>query len=203
MRKIISLLNCSWFANQLIIETKNKIHLTLLRIKTLGNINSFQSNCLFIKELNLKTMLLFIGVLLVSLDGNSQIPKIRFEYDAAGNQIQRKWCPNCLSRNAQETYKDVSQIEDSDLEKFFPEDVISYYPNPVKEELFLKWELVNENKVSSIDVFTLNGQVLKTIKENLSQNSLIISFQEYPVGVYYLSLNYTNGNQKSIKIIKN
>jgi hypothetical protein len=129
--------------------------------------------------------------------------KIRFEYDDAGNQIQRKWCPSCLSRNSQETYKEVSNLEDADMQKFFPEDVISYYPNPVKEELYLKWELVNENKVSSIDVYTLSGQVLKTIKENLSQNSLIISFKEYPVGVYFLSLNYTNGDQKSIKIVKN
>lgn len=133
----------------------------------------------------------------------SNAQKIRFEYDAAGNQIQRKWCLSCLSRNSQETYKEVSNLEEADMQKFFPEDVISYYPNPVKEELYLKWELVNENKVSSIDVFTLNGQVLKTIKENLSQNSLIISFQEYPIGVYFLSLNYTNGDQKSIKIVKN
>ena len=64
-------------------------------------------------------------------------------------------------------------------------------------------ELVNENKVSSIDVFTLNGQVLKTVKDNISQNSLAISFQEYPVGIYFLSLNYTNGDKKSIKIVKN
>lgn len=133
----------------------------------------------------------------------SNAQKIRFEYDAAGNQIQRKWCLSCLSRNSQETFKEVSNLEEADMQKFFPEDVISYYPNPVKEELYLKWELVNENKVSSIDVFTLNGQVLKTIKENLSQNSLIISFQEYPIGVYFLSLNYTNGDQKSIKIVKN
>lgn len=139
--------------------------------------------------------------MLVSLFTQAQ--KIRFEYDAAGNQIQRKWCPSCLSRNAQETYKEISNLEETDMQKFFPEDVISYYPNPVKEELFLKWELVNENKVSSIDVFTLNGQVLRTIKENLTQNSLNISFQEYPTGVYFLSLNYTNGDQKNIKIIKN
>ncbi len=139
--------------------------------------------------------------MLVSLFTQAQ--KIRFEYDDAGNQIQRKWCPSCLSRNAQETYKEISNLEETDMQKFFPEDVISYYPNPVKEELFLKWELVDENKVSSIDVFTLNGQVLRTIKENLSQNSLVISFQEYPIGVYFLSLNYTNGDQKNIKIIKN
>jgi hypothetical protein len=155
-----------------------------------------------LKQKNLYTMkqILFLFTLF-TITVNAQ--KIRFEYDAAGNQIQRKWCPSCLSRNAQETYKDVSQIKDSDLEKFFPEDVFSYYPNPVKEELFLKWELVNGNKVLSIDVFTLNGQVLKTIKENLSQNTLVISFQEYPVGIYFLSLNYTNGDQKSIKIVKN
>lgn len=147
----------------------------------------------------MKNFLLLFTLFTISV--HSQ--KIRFEYDAAGNQIQRTWCPGCLSRNTQETYKNVSQLEESDLEKFFPEDVISYYPNPVKEELFLKWELVNGNKVSSIDVFTLNGRVIKTIKENLSQNSLIISFQEYPVGVYFLSLNYINGEQKSIKIVKN
>ena len=97
----------------------------------------------------------------------------------------------------------MAKVEDTDYLKFFPEDVISYYPNPVKEELFIKWELINDNKVSSIDVFNLNGQVLKTIQGNLSQNSLVISFQEYPIGVYFLGLNYTNGDQKSIKIVKN
>lgn len=144
---------------------------------------------------------LFYLFMLVSLFTQAQ--KIRFEYDSAGNQIQRKWCPSCLSRNAQEKYKEVSNLEETDMQKFFPEDVISYYPNPVKEELFLKWELIDENKVSSIDVITLNGQLLRTIKENLNQNSLNISFQEYPTGVYFLSLNYTNGDQKNIKIIKN
>lgn len=144
---------------------------------------------------------LFTLFMLVSLFTQAQ--KIRFEYDSAGNQIQRKWCPSCLSRNAQETYKEVSNLEETDMQKFFPEDVISYYPNPVKEELFLKWKLIDENKVSSIDVIALNGQLLRTIKENLTQNSLNISFQEYPTGVYFLSLNYTNGDQKNIKIIKN
>ena len=93
-------------------------------------------------------------------------------------------------------------MEDSDLQKFFEGDVISYYPNPVKEELFLKWKLVEDNKVLSIDVYTLNGQVLRSIKENLSENSLVISFQEYPVGVYFLTLNYINAEQKSINIVK-
>ncbi len=145
--------------------------------------------------------LLFFSMFFCITITNAQ--KIRFNYDSAGNQVLRTWCPTCPSRTANQPVKEIAKLDESDFQKFFPEDVISYYPNPVKEELYLKWDLINDNKVSSIDVFTLNGQVLKSIKENLSQNSLLISFQEYPIGVYFLNLNYTNGEQKTIKIVKN
>ena len=135
-----------------------------------------------------------------SLNGIAQ--KVRFEYDAAGNQILRKWCPTCLSKNANEEYKDIEDIEESDLQKFFPKDVISYYPNPVKEELYLKWDLINNNKVIAIDIFNLNGQLLKKLDDNLENNTTLISFNEYPVGIYFVNLNYLNGDQKSIKITK-
>ena len=129
--------------------------------------------------------------------------KIRFEYDDAGNQIQRTWCPNCrVSNNVQEVYKEVSELEEGDLQKFFPEDVISYYPNPVEEELFLKWDLVNENKVTKIDVFNLNGQIIKSYDKLENENSKVVNFLEYPKGVYFLNLYYTSGDQKTIKIIK-
>jgi hypothetical protein len=145
--------------------------------------------------------LIFIFFCLQCLFLNAQI--LRFEYDAAGNQIQREWCPFCSSRNAQEIHKEVTDLEDSDLEKFFPEDVISYYPNPVKEELYIKWDLINDNKVLNLDVLNLNGQLVKSFKEGLNQNSFVISFRDYPNGVYFLNLVYSNGDQKSIKIIKN
>lgn len=143
-------------------------------------------------------LLLFIctGVLM-----NAQ-QRIRFEYDIAGNQIQRTWCITCSARVNDNT-KEVSKLEESDLVKFFPEDIIKYYPNPVKEELYLRWELVNNNNVTSIDIYTLNGNLLKSFNQELSQNSLVVSFINYPVGVYLLKLNYNNGEQKSIKIVKN
>ena len=145
----------------------------------------------------------FLIIILFFLGLASNAQKIRFEYDAAGNQIQRKWCPGCASRNSNEVYKEITKLEDADLKKFFPEDVISYYPNPVKEELYLKWNLINENKVSSINVFALNGQLLKSYTDNISQNSYSLNFKDYPVGVYFVYLNYSNGDQKSIKIVKN
>lgn len=129
--------------------------------------------------------------------------KVRFEYDVAGNQVQRKWCPTCLSKNVNQEFKEISKLEDSDLQKFFPDDVISYYPNPVKEELYLKWDLINDNRVSTINVYGMNGQLLKTLDDNLENNSSVISFNDYPVGIYFVYLNYSNGDQKSIKIIKN
>ncbi|WP_396178416.1 T9SS type A sorting domain-containing protein [Flavobacterium sp.] len=132
----------------------------------------------------------------------SQGSKIRFEYDAAGNQIQRSWCPTCASRNSNQEVKEVSELKDEDLQKFFPEDVISYYPNPVREELYLKWELINENKVTKMDVTNLTGQIIQSYSKLENENAKSISFQEYPAGIYFITLQYTNGEFKSIKIIK-
>lgn len=129
--------------------------------------------------------------------------RILFQYDAAGNQIQRTFCINCsYSRVTDETPKEITDIEDEDLIKFSPEDIISYYPNPVKEELYLKWELINENKVSTIQVLSLSGQVLFTYSKLEKEITKNISFQEYPQGTYLVMLNYTNGEQKSITILK-
>jgi hypothetical protein len=127
--------------------------------------------------------------------------KIRFEYDEAGNQIVRTWCSSCLSKNS-EKVKDISEINESDLLKFFEKDVISYYPNPVENELYIKWELIDNNLVNNIEVFSLNGQLIKTLKDLNEKDSELISFQEFPKGTYFLQLNYTDGGQKSIKIIK-
>lgn len=132
----------------------------------------------------------------------SQNPKIRFEYDEAGNQVLRTWCISCLSKNSTTQTKEISKLDNDDLYKFFPNDIISYYPNPVKEELFVKWELINENKVLKLDIINLNGQVVKTIDKLENLNYENISFLEYPIGIYFLNLYYTNGEQKSIKIIK-
>lgn len=62
----------------------------------------------------------------------SSAQQIHFEYDVAGNQILRSWCSSCESRMNKNQEKDIAEINDSDLQKFFPEDIISYYPNPVK-----------------------------------------------------------------------
>ena len=141
--------------------------------------------------------LLLLLLFCFSLNGIAQ--SINFEYDAAGNQIKRFYMNP--GRNSNEPVKEYNDLTKEDLQKFFPEDVISYYPNPVKDELYLEWELINDNKVLSIHVFSINGQLVKNI-DNLSENKTIISFQEFTSGTYLVNLNYETGNQKSITIIK-
>ena len=128
--------------------------------------------------------------------------KLSFDYDQAGNQIQRWWCSSCHAKTSEETPKEIADLKQEDLRKFFPTDVISYYPNPVKEQLYLKWELTNDNKVTSIQLYSLGGQLLKETSKLESTNNQTMSFQNYPQGIYTLLLVYTNGEQKSIKIIK-
>lgn len=145
------------------------------------------------------TMLL-LGLSMLSM---AQSKKITFTYDAAGNQIIRELCLTCTAKKSNEIPpKEIAAVTEDDLEKFFPEDVLSYYPNPVREELYLKWELNNDVFVKSLQVYNFNGQVLKKYSPSERDNTQTIPFQDYPSGTYLVVLEYSNGDQKTIKIIK-
>ena len=146
-------------------------------------------------------LLLFLGFTLFS---QAQAPdKITFDYDNAGNQIKRELCLSCNKAN----YKtkapvEIAALQEEDLQKFSPEDIISYYPNPVKEELYIQWELVADKTVTDIQLYDLNGRVLKTYNNLEKNNTLNIPFLNYPKGTYLVVLVYNGGEQKTIKIVK-
>ncbi|WP_316634950.1 T9SS type A sorting domain-containing protein [uncultured Flavobacterium sp.] len=142
-------------------------------------------------------------ILLFSFSATAQ-QKVIFGYDAAGNQVLRELClSDCGTTAKQATdIKEIEALTADDLLKFSPEDVISYYPNPVKEELYLQWQLAQDNYVSSIYVYSVTGQVLRTYQVNERTNALNIPFQGYATGVYLVLLSYKDGGEKSIKIIK-
>jgi hypothetical protein len=128
--------------------------------------------------------------------------KVTFTYDNAGNQVIREvvFIKSALKTNS--TKANIAAANEPELKPFFPGDELSYYPNPVKEELYLKWGLINDNEVSAIQVFSLSGRLLQTYTSFSSDRSHQISFQVYPAGVYMVILNYKDGVQKSIKIVK-
>lgn len=140
---------------------------------------------------------LIIVLLGVSLMATAQ-DKITFTYDAAGNQTQR--CINCILPTAK-YISEPKLLTKKDLIKDEVSDQISYYPNPVKQELYLSWELANTT-VSSIHVYSMNGQLVQSFQNTDKINLQTIPFQEYATGMYTVVLRYSNGEQKSIKIIK-
>lgn len=130
--------------------------------------------------------------------------KINFNYDQAGNQIVRELCLSGCSSTAKPSKesKDIEALTNEDLQKFFPEDLISYYPNPVKEQLYLKWEINDNFSIRLIHVFSVTGQLLMSYELTRTNDNLTIPFQRYPTGVYAVVIIDSNGDQKSIKIIK-
>jgi hypothetical protein len=149
---------------------------------------------------NMKEKLLLIILLTFYTLSYSQ-QKINFSYDLAGNQINRTLCLSGCAAKSTNKIKEIGALIEEDMQKFFPEDNISYYPNPVKEELFIKWT-ASENEVNSIYVYGLTGQVLKSYSQLKNVTSQNIPFQQYSTGVYLVVLNYINGEQKTIKILK-
>jgi hypothetical protein len=128
--------------------------------------------------------------------------KIIFAYDDAGNQTIRELCINCTNPNA----RYISNPKDLKKEDLVPSEVsnlISYYPNPVREELYLSWELANNNAVASIQIYDLNGRLLRTFQGLTAVTIQTIPFIAYPAGNYLVMLVYSNGEQKTIKIVKN
>lgn len=142
---------------------------------------------------------------LAGFNSYCQTPKrIKFNYDSAGNQTQRFICITCpTARTIKDSIIKTSEnLEEEDMISDAESDQIKYYPNPVLEELYVKWSNTNSTHVVEINLFTLNGQLLKQYSNIKSQNSEKIAFSNYPVGYYNLVLVYNNGEKKNLKIVK-
>ncbi len=142
---------------------------------------------------------LFLGIISTLFYG--QITRLHFDYDVAGNQINRYL--DFDSQSERLFTKTADEINDDDLLKFMPEDDISYYPNPVLEVLYLKWELIENNSFTTVNIFTSTGRFLKTYNIKEGEYSISLSFQDLQQGSYIVQLVYKSGEQKSITILKN
>lgn len=135
------------------------------------------------------TLLFFLFSLFACAQG-----KLVFNYDNAGNQVLRTFCINCVSKNSNDTKESIPE----DVQSL---DDISYFPNPVLQELNLSWELKEEKRVAEIQLFSLSGAQLKNLSVG-NNNQVVIAFDSYPSGVYMVYIVYNTGEQKTIKIIK-
>jgi hypothetical protein len=146
--------------------------------------------------------LLIIIAFLFAVQLQAQKDKILFEYDTAGNQTKRELCVNCTRKEATKELKDLVAEDFTPLEESLTEDQVSYYPNPVQEELHIKWELINNRTVTAIMVFNNAGTLVKDYQNTSNVQLQTLSFGSLPTGVYLIMMQYSDGKQKTFKIIK-
>lgn len=147
-----------------------------------------------------KLLILFLGLCLVNCYSQK---RIKFTYDATGNQTQRSVCINCpLAKVSNDSIKDLSNLTEEDLIKHDELEEVKYYPNPVLEELYIKWYNTDVNYVTGIDLYSLNGQLIKQQNNLKNQETTKIAFYNLPEGYYNVILMYSNGDRKTLKIVK-
>lgn len=141
---------------------------------------------------------LFSIILLITWSSYSQ-NTLSFSYDSAGNQTVREIiCINCNVGGKIAT----ESSQEENLEQSKEHTQISFYPNPVQEELYIKWINEDGQFVTSIDVYSLQGQMVYT-QQNLSEtDNTTVAFQNYAQGVYSVLLIYNNNEKKALKVIK-
>lgn len=144
-------------------------------------------------------------IIMMGYCGYSQ-NKLSFTYDAAGNQTQRELiCVSCTTPAARPGPSGVDAQTENEEEKLTQSaeyEEISYYPNPVQEQLYIKW-YSNENVyVTSLQVYAMSGQLITTQNNLNSKNTAIVEFQNVTEGMYNVILIYNNGETKILKVIK-
>ena len=129
------------------------------------------------------------------------VTKILFNYDSAGNQVQRQLCINC-SLFAGKTAEREEVVEIVKLgEKEFQEK-ITFYPNPVSEELHIEWSFPDHRHLNSLAVFTIEGKQVMQYDNLHEMNSFTVPFASLSAGSYIIVYSSTDGERKSIKILK-
>lgn len=126
---------------------------------------------------------------------------VAFTYDTAGNQVKRELiCVSCRT-SSDNSNDDLISDYSTDLTKSEEYADIMYYPNPVLEELYIKWN--NDSfQVSEINVFSNSGQLVSNYNNLSSVDNTKIPFQNLSEGIYNVVLSYNNGDQKNLKVIK-
>lgn len=125
---------------------------------------------------------------------------IQLTYDTAGNQVLRNFI--YLAARPSDPSSLHQQLSTAEMFAQSDEEDVLYYPNPVKQELTIKWMEKGNADMETIEVYDLNGRIIKTLSNQNQVDTALINFDSYPVGIYTIQLLYTGGVVKTLKIVK-
>ena len=85
----------------------------------------------------------------------------------------------------------VTAVSDNKSER-----AISYYPNPVFNDLNIK----SETEIHNVDIYTITGQKIKSV--SLRNHSTAIDLNDITQGTYFVAVTLKNGTRSIQKIVK-
>lgn len=74
---------------------------------------------------------------------------------------------------------------------------VNVYPNPAKNTVMLQ----STNTITKVDIYSVTGQVVKTIKSNTTISGELINIADLNKGIYFMSLTDEHNNQTIKKLI--
>jgi hypothetical protein len=136
--------------------------------------------------------------------GGANAPtSIAFDYDGAGNQKKRSMI-YLAARHHQRHHLIPSStvVDEKQLVASEEYSDISYYPNPLESQLYLKWTDEKEKDMETIELYDITGKLMHIYPNQNDKSDATIDFEQYPQGIYELKLLYAGGEVKTLKIVK-
>lgn len=122
------------------------------------------------------------------------------EYCVLGVQT-RSYQPQTYDYSIEINRDDIRQAEIMSFEKsVIQEDLFRFYPNPVKNELFV--DVLKDSENLSIDIKGVNGNLIKYYNNVSNFENLSINVSDLSPGIYFINLNSETGTIQSKKFIK-
>ena len=143
----------------------------------------------------MKTSLTFIILALLICLEPTWSQDFSFGYDLAGNRVNRTIVLGQAMTSFSSKDSAISQIFDEKV----GETIITIFPNPTRDDVFIDIENLDENNPSSVMLYDNSGRVIKSLEQLSPHNSIGLS--DLPGGIYYIKVNL-NGKYSDWKVIK-
>jgi len=121
---------------------------------------------------------------------NSKIPY----FEVTGSLLGGNFTPTQARYRGYEKEQTVTGIGVNETSE-----ALSIYPNPVKNELYLKGNL---DKTSQYEIYTLEGKKVVSLKTNFAADQQKLDVSALNAGVYLVKIKAAYGEQKYLKFIK-
>lgn len=143
-----------------------------------------------------------LSVLVVHASGNYTLSVPQYSYTAVAGKtgyyysISSPWTESSAMiatpnrANIKLYFSNLSTVEIAD------KSAIRYYPNPVKDVL----NITASNDISATEIYSLEGKLLKSSRQKGKE--VKVDFSDVKIGTYLVKVGMKNGEEKSLKIIK-